>query len=108
VAICAIGVVLHALYDAKYGNDHDLISVFILLGIIGAFNFVGYLFGLMHGYAVYIAVRFALFDYVFSYRRYGHIWYLGDTSVYDRLLKKFNKYLLLSLRILGILVLFLL
>lgn len=86
--------------EVKYGDKHGLLSNIILSLIILLFFLVPLLFnGFYFGGVIYVGIRLALFDYMFSYKKYNQLFYLGNTSFTDKILKKIPKSILLSLRI---------
>jgi small-conductance mechanosensitive channel len=86
------------------GDKHDFNSFLRLLGMFLIANLWGLLMGSFVYGVFYVLARFAIFDISIALLR-GHSWdYLGTTSKYDLFLKKFNRYLLLALRVVCILI----
>lgn len=95
-------LIIELIHEARYGDKHDLNSVVRLAFMFLIANLWGVLQSEIYLAAIYVLVRFAIFDISIAILR-GHEWYyLGNTSAYDRFLKKFNRYLLLSLRVVAI------
>ena len=87
------------IYEVRYGDKHDLKSSLLLTCIILMAEIVGLSQGHYFGAMYYLGARFAIFDIAFAVLRGQDWFYLGGTSNWDKVMKKVNKYLLLSLRI---------
>lgn len=102
--IILAALVIEAAYEAVHGDNHGLKSNLLLAATMLGVEALGLIVGQKYGFLIYAGVRFCLFDYMFSYFRYGHIWYIGTTSLMDRMISGINKYLLLSMR--GLIILY--
>lgn len=77
-------LVAEAWWEAIHGDNHGLKSNLLLLGMALTQEVVGLNIGVKYGFLLYWIFRFGLFDYLFSYFRYGYIWFLGKTSTIDK------------------------
>jgi len=81
------------------GDKHDWSSLARLAIMFLVANAWGLLLGSFWYGVLYVLVRFAIFDISIALLR-GHKWYyLGTTSSYDKILKKFNRWVLLVIRV---------
>ena len=98
-------LIMEAAIDVAKGDLHDLWSDLRILRDALIVSAVGLWSGFAWGFVIYVVLRFCLFDYLYSWFRFGHIWYLGRTAETDKAMKLINPYLLLATRILTILAL---
>ena len=101
--IILVALFAEASWEAKYGDNHGFISNLTLAATMLSVQIIGLILGYKYAMFDYIILRFTLFDYMFSFFRYGHIWYIGTTSLHDKILNGVNKYLLFAIRIIIIL-----
>lgn len=88
--ICILVVLLtESIFEAKYGDNHGWKSKLLLWTIIITMEIIGRWRGTDYGAVYYFMYRFSLFDYMFSYFRYKHIWFIGTTSDWDKSIKKY-------------------
>ena len=92
-------LLIELIHETIKGDKHDLNSLLRLIAYALTASLWGLLQGELYYLVLYALARFAIFDISIALLR-GHKWYyLGNTSTYDKILKKFNKWLLLSLRV---------
>lgn len=87
---------IEAVIEAEHGDKRhwpSLVITFLFYAIPAN------CYGLPYKYLLlYPAVR-VWFDYIFNYYRGNKIFYLGDTATWDKVLNKYNPYLILLGRI---------
>tara|TARA_R110000851_G_scaffold300850_1_gene457096 strand:- start:789 stop:1124 length:336 start_codon:yes stop_codon:yes gene_type:complete len=87
------------IYEVRSGDKHDFLSAMFLSGLILA----SFLFGLAQGHYLgifyYLLIRFAIFDISYAVLKGRKWWYLGTTSIWDKIIVEVNKYVLLSFRL---------
>ncbi len=89
--------------DVKLGDKHDLRSKLGLSLTIALFFIIPFLIsGSLLGSVIYVCVRFAIFDYLYSYMRFKTLFYLGETSDTDGILKRVPKAALITARVLSL------
>ena len=93
-----------AALEAKYGDKHGAFSKFRDWISMLTVQAIGMANGHMYGWLIYIGYRMVLFDYSYIFW-YGKLrekklaWsYVGGSSLWDRMLRKINPYLVLSIR----------
>lgn len=90
ISLCLLAIEL--LYETRYGDKHDTRSSVIL----GLFTLTSFL---TNSLFIYVGLRILLFDYLFNIGWDRPWYYLGSTSKWDLILKKFNPYLILLAKI---------
>lgn len=93
-----IAILIESWYDSKYGDPHNVVSVLVVIAIFLFYYFLGYLLGFPLG-RYYLICRLLFFDYCYNLWEGKKWYYLGNTSKWDKELKKYNKWLVLSSRI---------
>lgn len=101
IFLIIIAIAIEVIIEASKGDKHGVKSKIILASLITGFFLVPFLINnYLWGGIIYVLIRFAIFDYLYGYRVHSNIFYLGTTSQYDIILKKYNKYLILITKIL--------
>ncbi len=96
--IYCLQILIELINETKNGDKHDLNFSLRLLAHISFATIVGVLSGTYFGALYYIGLRFAIFDISFALLR-GQRWdYLGSNKL-DLILKKTNRWALLALRV---------
>lgn len=103
IYLTLILIVLEIGREIREGDPHDLNSNLRVVRDALIVSAYGFYIGSWLGLVSYLVLRFCFFDYIYSYFQYGHIWYLGETSKTDRVLKKINPIVLLLIRNIAIL-----
>jgi len=78
---------------------HDARSQFKLVLVFITAELIGLIAGINYGFLVYGLIRIALFDMLFGYTFVKDWFYLGETSRWDKFIKKIPLPILLGLRL---------
>lgn len=97
-------LLIELIHEAVYGDKHDLKSNLRLALMFLIANLWGLIQNNYYEGLLYVIARVGIFDIAIALLR-GHTWdYLGTTSNWDKKIKRINKWVLLSIRIVCILV----
>ncbi len=96
-------LLIELIHETINGDKHDISSLARLAFMFLLANLWGLTQGDLYHGVLYVLVRFAIFDISIALLRKHEWYYLGETSSYDKVLKKFNKWLLLSARAIALL-----
>ena len=98
ILLILAALIAEAYIESIYGDEHGTTSNIVLGVIIVSFEIIGFkMFGFKYGWFYYVSMRFLTFDYMYSYFKHGHMFHLGDNFT-DKITKQIDKYALLSIR----------
>lgn len=95
-------IVTEIMDEVVNGDKHDIKSLsrtFTLFFIAEVFGIIG---GVIHGALIYGLIRVAIFDLIFGKLFKGDWFYLGETSNWDKFIKKIPFTVIIGLRVLSL------